>query len=94
MSKVWTKVYVSELLLPKINTGDEVEIFIDGIDDTKTGEVSWISPKAEFTPKNILTDETRTSLVYAVKVIIDNPDKILKHGMPVKVVLNFGSSKF
>jgi len=49
--------------------------------------VSWVSPKAEFTPKTILTPETRTSLVYAVKVTIPNPKRVLKHGMPVEVIL-------
>lgn len=88
LSEVWTKIYVSEMLLPKINTGDKVEVYIDGTQKTLTGAVSWISPKSEFTPKNILTDETRTSLVYAIKVTIDNPDNVLKHGMPVKVKLN------
>ncbi|MFQ5709264.1 MAG: HlyD family secretion protein [bacterium] len=89
LEKMWTKVYVSETLLAKIKVGQQVEIRIDGTAKTLAGRVSWISPKAEFTPKNILTDENRTSLVYAVKVDIDNPDKLLKHGMPVEVALTF-----
>jgi HlyD family secretion protein len=85
LAKMWTKVYVSELMLPKIKVGQEAKVRIDGTDQTLTGYVSWISPKAEFTPKNILTKESRTSLVYAVKVNVENPDKLLKHGMPVEV---------
>ena len=50
------------------------------------GTVRWISPKAEFTPKTILTPDTRSSLVFAVKITINNPEGILKHGMPVEVI--------
>jgi len=89
LNKMWTKVYISELLLPKIKVGQEVEVRIDGTDESLLGYVAWISPKAEFTPKNILTEESRTSLVYAVKVNVDNPDKLLKHGMPVEVAVNY-----
>ncbi|MFQ6114197.1 MAG: HlyD family secretion protein [bacterium] len=89
LEKMWTKVYVSVLLLPKIKVGQEVEIRIDGSDQTLTGYVSWISPKAEFTPKNILTKESRTSRVYAVKVNVNNRDRLLKHGMPVEIGFHF-----
>ncbi len=81
-------IYVSETQLPEINLGQEVKINIDGTDKDLTGKIDWISPKSEFTPKTILTPETRTSLVYAVKIAIDNTDGILKHGMPVVVQLS------
>jgi HlyD family secretion protein len=82
------KIFVSEKMLPRIRQGQEATIEVDGLDRDFPGRVSWMSPKAEFTPKNILTPETRTSLVYAVNVTVPNPDRILKHGMPVEVVLN------
>ena len=82
------RIYVSERMLPRVNQGQEAMIRVDGLDKEFPGRVSWISPKAEFTPKNILTPETRTSLVYAVEVTVSNPERILKHGMPVEVVLN------
>ena len=82
-----TKIYVSETQLPKIQLGQEVKINIDGMEENLSGKIEWISPKSEFTPKTILTPETRTSLVYAVKIAIDNPGGILKHGMPVVVEL-------
>ncbi|MDZ7291401.1 MAG: efflux RND transporter periplasmic adaptor subunit [candidate division KSB1 bacterium] len=87
LSKMWAKVYVSETYLPLIKIGQPAHIKVDGISQTFTGVVAWISAKAEFTPKNILTQESRTALVYAVKITVDNPDKILKHGMPVSVTL-------
>lgn len=87
LAHMWTKVYVSEKYLPQIRVGQGATIIIDGTDQTLAGRVAWINNKAEFTPKNILTEETRTALVYAVKVEVDNPGGILKHGMPVTVVL-------
>jgi HlyD family secretion protein len=82
------RIYVSERMLPRVNQGQEARIRVDGLDKEFPGRVSWVSPKAEFTPKNILTPETRTSLVYAVEVTVPNPERVLKHGMPVEVVLN------
>ncbi len=87
LSKMWTKVFISETYLPKVKIGQAAQVRIDGTTQTLTGAVAWISAKAEFTPKNILTQESRTALVYAVKINIDNPDKVLKHGMPVAIVL-------
>lgn len=87
LSKMWTKVYVSETYLPQIKIGQPAQVKIDGTDKTLGGTVAWISAKAEFTPKNILTEESRTALVYAVKINIENPDHVLKHGMPVSIVL-------
>lgn len=87
LSRMWAKVYVSETYLPRIRIGDRATVRIDGTEQTLQGVVAWISPKAEFTPKNILTEESRTALVYAVKVTVDNPEHILKHGMPVVISL-------
>jgi HlyD family secretion protein len=85
IDEVWVKIFLSETRLPDILVGQDVKIMPDGTDKTLTGKISWISPKAEFTPKTILTEETRTALVYAVKVTIQNKEHILKHGMPVEV---------
>jgi HlyD family secretion protein len=87
LNLVWVKIYISEKMLPHIQTGQQAEIHMDGSDQTLAGTVSWINSKAEFTPKTILTPETRTSLVYAVKIEIANPDHLLKLGMPVEVHL-------
>lgn len=87
LARMWTKIYVSETFLPSIRVGQPAQIKIDGTDQTLTGTVAWVSAKAEFTPKNILTEESRTALVYAVKINVENPDGILKHGMPVSVTL-------
>ena len=85
--RVWVKIYVGEERLPSLRTGQAVRITAGGLDRPLEGEVAWINPEAEFTPKQILTPEVRTSLVYAVKVMIENRDGALKHGMPVEAHL-------
>ena len=81
------KIYISEELLSQIKYEQEVTVKVDGLDKTMKGRIIWISPKAEFTPKTILTPDTRTSLVYAIKIAVPNEDNILKHGMPVLISL-------
>jgi HlyD family secretion protein len=51
------------------------------------GTITFISPKAEFTPRNVQTAEERSKLVYRVKVTADNKAGILKPGMPVEAEL-------
>ena len=87
ISKVDTRIYVGESLLASLKHGQAADVQIDGSDQQLTGHLSWISPKAEFTPKSIMTPETRTSLVYAVEVSIENRNDLLKHGMPVVIKL-------
>ncbi len=88
LSLLWTKIYVEEQRLPFIKLGQNVRIKIDGIDDkTLEGRVSWISDKSEFTPKTILTEETKASLVFSAKIIVPNNNGILKIGMPVSVIV-------
>lgn len=93
LSMMELKVYVSGSQLPAVKLGQTVEVLIDA--DAKSnrklsGMVSWISPKAEFTPKIIQTKEERVNLVYAVKIKVAN-DGSLKIAMPAEV--NFSVSK-
>lgn len=81
------KVYVSGAQLPDIRIGQKAEVLVDKNETENrklTGEVSWISESAEFTPKIIQTKEERVNLVYAVKVLVPN-DGSLKIGMPGEV---------
>ena len=87
LSRLEATIYVSLLALDNIKPGQEAEVSIDGSDSVFSGKVKWISSVAEFTPKTILTQETRNSLVYAVKINVPNPDYKLKIGMPVMVRL-------
>ncbi len=83
LSKVYLTIYVPETELGKIKPGQRSEITIDTFPDrTYEGRVSFISPEAEFTPKNIQTKDERTKLVFAVKIEISNKNFELKPGMP------------
>ena len=90
LKDMWTRIYVSETQLPMVHLGQKVRLTADGSDATFEGTIRSISDKAEFTPKTILTEETRTALVYAVKVDVSNRDDILKIGMPVTVLVDRG----
>lgn len=87
LEELWTKIYVPEPRLPGITIGQRVRVRIDGSDEEREGRISWISETAEFTPKTILTEDTRTSLVYPVKVTVRNTGQLLKIGMPVTVIV-------
>ena len=88
LSQVNLVIYVSETELGKVKLNQSAEITTDSFPDKKyTGRVSYISPNAEFTPKNIQTQEERTKLVFAVKIKIDNPEFELKDGMPADAVI-------
>ncbi|KAB2842980.1 MAG: HlyD family efflux transporter periplasmic adaptor subunit, partial [Melioribacteraceae bacterium] len=88
LSKVELVIYVSEKDLGKIKLGQTAEVSIDTYKDkTYEGKVIYISPEAEFTPKNIQTKDERTKLVFAVKIEIPNPNFELKAGMPADAVV-------
>ena len=76
-------IYVSEEELGLVKLGQKAEVTIDTFKDkVYEGKVTYISPEAEFTPKNIQTKDERTKLVFAVKIEIPNKNYDLKPGMP------------
>ncbi|MDR1554433.1 MAG: HlyD family efflux transporter periplasmic adaptor subunit [Campylobacteraceae bacterium] len=83
----WVKAYVDESHLGVISQGDEVLVYTDVRTEPYLGIVGNISPIAEFTPKNIETIELRSDLVYRFRVLLKEPDKKLKQGMPVTIKL-------
>jgi HlyD family secretion protein len=83
----WVKAYVDEQNLGAISQGDEVFIYTDISEKAYNGTIGYISPVAEFTPKNIETIELRADLVYYFRVLVDNPDTKMKQGMPVTIKL-------
>ncbi|PKP30091.1 MAG: HlyD family secretion protein [Bacteroidetes bacterium HGW-Bacteroidetes-17] len=86
LNELQLKVYISGNQLAEAKLGQEVLVLIDDGNDYKQlkGKVSWISSKAEFTPKTIQTKEERVNLVYAMKVNVAN-DGTLKIGMPGEI---------
>ena len=81
------RAYVSETQLTQIKLNQKVKVEVDALKGTTTldGLITWISSKAEFTPKQIQTKEERRNLVYAIKVDVDNKDGLLKIGMPANL---------
>ena len=81
---VWVRTYVGETDLGSVYPGQEATVLTDSGGRYK-GKIGFISPQAEFTPKNVETKQLRTDLVYRLRVIIDQPDNGLRQGMPVTV---------
>jgi HlyD family secretion protein len=83
---VWVRAYVHEPELGRISPGMRALIKTDSRPERPyEGQIGYISPRAEFTPRNVETTELRTSLVYRFRVIVQNPDEGLRQGMPVTV---------
>lgn len=88
LTNMFIKVYITEDMLSDVRLNQDVEIRMDSQKEKVKkfdGKVSWISPKAEFTPKMIQTKNERVNLVYAVKISFTN-DGSAKIGMPGDVV--------
>jgi HlyD family secretion protein len=90
-SPVWVRTYVAEPDLGRIRPGMPAKVRTDSGGEYD-GQIGFISPAAEFTPKSVETRELRTSLVYRIRVIIPNPDGGLRQGMPVTVVLQLNAA--
>jgi len=85
---VYLMIYVSEVELGRVHLGQQAEVHIDTYPDSVfLGKVVYISPVAEFTPKNVQTKEDRVKLVFGVKIEMDNPTGTLKPGMPADATL-------
>lgn len=88
LDPVYLWVYLSEVEVGKIRLGQKAEVCIDSFPGRKfVGQIVYISPEAEFTPKNIQTKEDRVKLVFRVKVDIPNPDGLLKPGLPAEAII-------
>lgn len=86
---VWIRAYVSEPNLGKISPGMQAEVSTDSFPEKiYRGRIGYISPTAEFTPKEIQTTELRNKLVYQVRVYISNPEDQLRLGMPATVSIS------
>ena len=83
LDRAWANVYVDEPIVPRLTLGQTIPIVTDA-QQRLEGRITFISPKAEFTPRNVQTAEERTKLVYRIKVTTDNRQGVLKSGMPVE----------
>jgi HlyD family secretion protein len=84
----WVRAYLSEVELSRVALGAPARITMDSApNDPMEGKVGFISSTAEFTPKTVQTEELRTSLVYEVRVFVDDPQDRLRLGMPATVTI-------
>ena len=83
LDHVWLRAYIAETDLARVHWGQEVTVTTDSFPGRKfRGHISFISSAAEFTPKSVQTYQERVTLVYRIKVDLENPDHALKPGMP------------
>ena len=96
---VWVRAYIPETNLANVKYGMKAQVLTDTINPktgkphSYVGQVGYISPVAEFTPKTVQTEELRTDLVYRVRIYIQDIDEYLRQGMPVTVKLNIGKTE-
>ena len=94
---VWVRAYVNEKDLGNIKYGQEVNVYTDTTDPNTgkkreyKGQIGYISPVAEFTPKTVQSTDTRTDLVYRIRVYINDTDEFLRQGMPVTIKVDLTS---
>ncbi len=81
------RAYVGEPDLGRVRPGMTVEVRADGTDKVYHGTIGFISPRAEFTPKSVETEDLRTDLVYRMRIIVTDPDEGLRQGQPVTVTV-------
>ncbi|MCB1112654.1 MAG: efflux RND transporter periplasmic adaptor subunit [Chlamydiales bacterium] len=94
LNDVWMRGYINERDLGKVRLGQHVDVTSDSYPEKiYDGTITFISPEAEFTPKNVQTEQERVKLVYRIKVSINNPNQELKPGMPVDGVIDLNDEK-
>lgn len=94
---VWVRAYINETDLGNIKYGQDVNVYTDTINPQTgakrgyKGQIGYISPVAEFTPKTVQSTDTRTNLVYRIRVYIYDIDEYLRQGMPVTIKVDLTS---
>ncbi len=86
LTRLWIKVYIPAADLPRVKLNQPVEITVSGSPQTFSGRVSYIASQGEFTPKTIQTKKERANVVFAVRIIVENQNQVLKPGMPADVI--------
>ncbi|MGA1845871.1 HlyD family secretion protein [Deferribacter abyssi] len=87
--KIYFKGFFPEKYLSRIKIGDKAKIFVDGQEKGFDAIISYVSDRAEFTPKEVQTKEERVKQVFAIKAYFVKSDKYLKPGMPADMILFF-----
>jgi HlyD family secretion protein len=93
LDHIWLRAYIAETDLGRIHWGQDATITTDTYPGKRyQGRISFISPDAEFTPKSVQTYQERVTLVYRIKIDIENPNHELKPGMPADVHLQLAAA--
>lgn len=87
LDRAWADVFVPEPVVPLLRIGQAATVFTDAGGAGIAGTITFVSPKAEFTPRNVQTAEERSKLVYRIRISVDNQGGELKQGMPVEAEL-------
>jgi len=86
LARPWVRTYIPEKYLGRVKLGQKAEIYSDSFPEkVYAGKVAYISSKEEFTPKNLVTKEERTKMVYRIKISVENSENELKPGLYVDV---------
>ena len=85
--EVWVKVFVPENMVSRVEMGAPATLHFDGLDREFGGHVIFVSPQAEFTPRNVQTAEERVTQTFAVKVALDEVENYLRPGVAADVTL-------
>ena len=94
LDHIWLRAYIAETDLGSIHWGQEATVTTDTYPGKQYhGRISFIAPNAEFTPKSVQTYTERVTLVYRIKIDIDNPNHELKPGMPADAHLELAAAK-
>jgi HlyD family secretion protein len=94
LDHIWLRAYIAETDLGRIHWGQDASITTDTYPGKQYhGKISFISPDAEFTPKSVQTYKERVTLVYRIKIDIDNPNYELKPGMPADAHVQLTAEK-
>lgn len=93
LDPVWLRAYISETDLGRVKLGQPARVTTDTYPGKSyRGSVAFIAADAEFTPKNVQTEQERVKLVYRIKITLPNPDQELKPGMPADAEIDVSGS--
>ena len=93
LDHVWLRAYIAETDLGRIRWGQDAAIHTDSFPNkTYHGHIAFIASNAEFTPKSVQTYKERVTLVYRIKIDVDNPNHELKPGMPADAEIQLAST--
>lgn len=92
LEHVWLRAYVNETDLGRVHWGQSAIVTTDSYPGREfRGHISFMSPEAEFTPRSVETHKERVTLVYRIKVDLENPQYMLKPGMPADATIKLST---